>query len=145
MEGFNRAEPAKNWLAPGTAVVAAVLREAETWASAQGELICGMETVWAEWMKRQSEAIDAGSRSLQQMFECRNPADLVQIQQQWVADTLRRASSDISSLASNALAVTRRAGGIERPVAAARPSVPARGAEPAKSNDGVAAQRVAAE
>jgi phasin protein len=146
MSDVNRAgQRTGNWLAPGTAVAAAVLREAEGWASTQGELVLGMETLWTDWMKRQSEALDAGSRSLQQMFACRNPADLVQIQQQWAADTLRRAASDISSLASDALAMTRRVSGSEPPAAGERGPMPRRGAEPAQSSEGIAPQRAAAE
>jgi hypothetical protein len=144
MNEFNRTGLAQNWLAPGAAVAAAMLREAEGWARAQGELVSGIEVAWTQWMRRQGEAIEANTQSLQRLYDCRNPADLAQIQQQWVTDAMRRTASDIASFANDALAATRRAGA-ER-FAAATDSRPARGTEPAASNErGPVQQRAAAE
>src|SRR5207244_11782097 len=62
-------------------VAAVLLRQMEAWTNAQSELLSGMAALWTDWMKRQREAIEATAQSLQQMFECRNLADLAQIQQ----------------------------------------------------------------
>src|SRR5260370_30622084 len=106
MTEFNRTENTISDVAPGDAVAAGVLRGAEAWTGAQCELLSGMGAIWTDWLRRQQEAIDASARSLQQMFECRNPADLAQIQQEWLAGTARRSASDISALASDSMALT---------------------------------------
>jgi len=59
-------------MAPGGAVAAGFLREAEAWTGAQCELLSAMGAIWTDWLRRQHEAIDASARSLQQMLECRN-------------------------------------------------------------------------
>jgi hypothetical protein len=143
MTEFNRTE-SMSGVAPGGAVAAGVLREAETWASAQCELVSGMGTIWSDWLRRQQEAIDASARSLQQMFECRNPADFVQTQQQWLADATRRSASDISTLACESMALTWRLVGADR-LGLHGQSPPMRGTGRAKSGDEAPAQRVAAE
>lgn len=145
MSEFNRGNSAKNWPAPGTAVAAAVLRETEAWARAQSELLSGVEAIWAGWLQRQGEAIDAGTRSLRQMFDCRNPAELVQLQQQWIADTMCRAASDIGCLARDATAVTQRAAGADRFAASLRDQPARQGQPPTQAKEGAAVQRAAAE
>jgi len=145
MSDFGRGgQTAANWPAPGSAVATAMLHEAESWVGAQGELFSAIEAIWADWMKRQSAALDANSRSLQQMFECRNPADLMQLQQQWVAEAVRRIASDIGSLASDTLAMTRRVGGA-RPGPGERSQMPRHSVEPARADEAIAPQRAAAE
>jgi len=37
--------------------MAAMLREAEGWASARCEFLSDVEAIWADWMQRQREAI----------------------------------------------------------------------------------------
>lgn len=147
MSEFNRGMSAKAIPAPGTAVAAAVLREAEAWARTQSELLSGVEAIWTGWLKRQGEAIDAGTRSLRQMLDCRNPAELMQLQQQWVADTMCRAASDIGNLARDATAVTQRAGAASanRFATSLRDQLAGQGTPPASPNEGAAVQRAAAE
>jgi len=48
-----------------------LLREAEAWASAQCELLSGVEAMWVGWMQRRREALDASARSLTQICEYR--------------------------------------------------------------------------
>lgn len=145
MSEFNRGTSTQAWPAPGTAVAAAVLREAEAWARTQSELLSGVEAIWTGWLKRQGEAIDAGSRSLRQMFECRNPAELLQLQQQWVADTMCRAAADIGNLARDATAMTQRAASADRFAASLHDQLAAQRSAAAQSNEGAAPQRAAAE
>src|SRR5437016_5442493 len=105
MAEFNKTEGVSSGSQPGDVVAAVMLRQMEAWTNAQGEILSGMEALWTDWMKRQREAIEATAQSLQQMFECRNLADLAQIQQRWLADTVHRTTSDISTLAGNATAL----------------------------------------
>jgi hypothetical protein len=140
----NRAESIGSGVAPGGAVAAGLLREAERWASAQCEFVSGIGAIWTDWLRRQQEAIDASARSLQQMFECRNPADIAQAQQRWLADISRRGASDISTLACESMALTRRVVGADR-LGQGGQSSPARGAGRAKSGDEAPMPRAAAE
>jgi len=55
----------------GADAAAALLREAEAWASAQCELLSGVEAMWVGWMQRRREALDASARSLTQICEYR--------------------------------------------------------------------------
>src|ERR1051326_7005304 len=100
-----RTDSAMSGNAPGGAVSLGMLREAEAWTSAQCELGSGMGAIWADWLRRPREAIDASARSLQQMFECRSPVDFAQIHHQWLADAARRSASDISALACDSIAL----------------------------------------
>ena len=143
MTEFNRTE-SMSGIAPGGAVATGLLREAETWASAQCEFVSGMGAIWTDWLRRQQEAIDASARSLQQMFECRNPADFAQTQQQWLADATRRSASDISTLASESMALTWRVVGADRLGLGGQPP-PVRGTGRAKPGDEAPLQRAAAE
>jgi len=139
MTEFNRTEStltesATTGMSPGGAVATGVLREAEAWTSAQCELGSGMGAIWADWLRRQQEAIDATTRSFQQMFECRNPADFALIQQQWLADAARRGASDISALACDSIALTCRVAGTDRHGARSH-SPPVRGAGRTKAGE----------
>ena len=137
-----RTESALSGLVPGGALTTSALREAEAWTRAQCELASGIGVIWTDWFKRQREAIDTSARSLQQMFECRNPAEFAQIQQQWIADAAQRGASDISALACDTMALTWWAAAVDRQ---RRPSALVHGAERAKSGDDAPVQRVAAE
>ena len=108
MAEFNRSEDARSGMALADETTAAVARQAEVWASAQRELLSGIEAMWTGWMQRRREAFDASTRSLTEICECRNLVDVVQIQQQWLADAVRRTASDVSALADDAAALTRR-------------------------------------
>ena len=144
MTEFNRTESSASGVAPAGAVAAEVLREAEAWTSAQCELLSGMGAIWTDWLRRQREAIDASAQSVQQMFECRNPADLAQIQQEWLAGTAKRSVSDISALACDSMALGWRVVGADRLGSGGKSSTP-RSTERAKSADEVPLQRAAAE
>jgi hypothetical protein len=148
MAEFNRTESMRTEsaasIAPGGAVATGILHEAEIWTSAQCELLAGIGTIWADWLSRQREAIDASARSFQQMVECRNLVDVAQLQQQWLADTARRGASDIGSLARDSVALTWRLAGGDRPGGRGQAS-PMRSAARAKSGDEATVQRAAAE
>ena len=145
MADFDRTEGMSDAIPPTDAVATALLRQLEVWTSTQSELLSGMEALWTDWMKRQREAIEASTRSLQQMIECRTLADFAQVQQRWMADTVRRATSDIGSLASNATALTCRLGGAEQFEFRARAQSSPTGARRSDTGDGGQLHREAAE
>lgn len=142
MTEFDRTENLLSGMAPGGAVAASMLRGAEAWTSAQCELVSGLGAIWTDWLRRRCEAIDASARSLQQMLECRNPADFAQIQQHWLADAARREASDIGALACDVAALSWRAAGADRNVPR-RQAAPVRATERSKSGEEL--QRAAAE
>ena len=84
------------------AAAAAVLSQTERWARIQCALLSDMEALWTGWMQRQREAIDLSARSLAQIYEFPNLANLLQTQQQWLADSARRMAADWSALAKDA-------------------------------------------
>jgi hypothetical protein len=106
MAELNRREDTRNGTPPGSAAAAAMLREAESWANVQCEVLSGVEAMWIGWMQRRREAIDASTRSFAQICECSNLVEIVQIQQQWLADAVQRTTSDLSALANDAAALT---------------------------------------
>jgi hypothetical protein len=149
MTDFNRSESLRadfgmSGIAPGGAVATSILQEAEIWTSAHCELLSGIATIWTDLLDRQREAIDASARSFQQMVECRNLADMAQLQQQWLADTARRGASDLSNLTRDSLALTCRVAAGDRLGARSQPS-PMRSGARAKSGDEAPVQRAAAE
>ena len=95
MTKANQAESARTEIVPGAELTSAFLKGAEIWMNAQSEVLSVMEAAMADLMRRRGEAIDTWSRSLQRMCECRNPADLVQTQQDWIRDAMRLAAFDI--------------------------------------------------
>ena len=101
---------------PGAVLTSALIKGAEIWMNAQVEVLTAMEASMADWTRRQHEAFDAWSQSVQKMCECRDPVDLVQTQQDWLCDAIRLAALDIRSLAGDAAILTRKmAAGFEKP------------------------------
>jgi hypothetical protein len=64
MSELNRGEGPRAGVALGGPMAAAVLHEVELWTSAHCELASGMGAPWADWARRQREAIDVSARSL---------------------------------------------------------------------------------
>ena len=146
MTKVNQAESTRSGIIPGALLTSAFLKGAEIWMNAQGEVLSVMEAAMGEWMRRRVEAIDTWSRSLQKMCECRNPADLVQTQQDWIRDAMRLAAFDIRALAGDTTVLTREmTAGFDKPVGSPDDSVPhtRRGRQEAGANQPV--ERVAAE
>lgn len=92
----------------GTDVGAAVAREASVWVDTQRDLLTSFGSIMTDWLHRQSEAIDASSRSLQRLWECRNVADLFQTQQQLLTDYLRFTAGQIRAAGRDADEMTRK-------------------------------------
>ncbi len=93
---------------PTSVLTSALLKGAEIWISAHGEVLSAMEAVMADWMTRRHEALDTWSRSIKRMCECRDPVDFVQTQQDWLCDAIRLTASDIRALAGDTAILTRK-------------------------------------
>jgi hypothetical protein len=104
----NQAEIARSEIVPGAVLTSVVLKGAEIWMNAQGEVLSVMESAMADWIRRRREAMDTWSRSLEKRWECRDPVDFVQTQQDWLCDAIRLASFDIRALADDTVTLTRK-------------------------------------
>lgn len=93
----------------GSILGSAFIREAELLIGAQGELLSNVENAVGNWVRRQREALDSSSRSIQRLYECRNLIDLMQVQQQFVTECLHWTAAEMRALGSDAAAVTRTA------------------------------------
>jgi hypothetical protein len=125
MTEANQAESPRSEIIPGAVLTSAFLKGAEIWMNAQGEVVSVMEAAMGEWMRRRNEAFDIWSRALQKMCECRNPADFVQIQQDWIRDAMWMAAFDIRAVAGDTTVLTRKmTAGFEKPVSSPDEGVP---------------------
>lgn len=146
MTRANQAESARSGIIPGAVLTSAVLKGAEIWMNAQGEVLSVMEAAMADWMRRRREAIDTWSRSLQKMCECRNPGDFVQTQQDWLCDAIRLATFDIRALADDTATLTRKTtSGFEKPVGSREDDVPETRRGKPEAGGSQPVERVAAE
>src|SRR6266571_5965667 len=85
----NKVERTGDMVVPESFPALVLLSGAEAWIDAQDKMLCAAEAIWANSVKRRREAIEATSRSLQKICECRNPVELVQTQQDWLCDLVR--------------------------------------------------------
>jgi hypothetical protein len=63
MTKATQAESVRSEIIPGAVLTSVVLRGAEIWMNAQGEVLSVMEAAMADWMRRRREAMDTWSRS----------------------------------------------------------------------------------
>jgi len=89
----------------GGAAAAAWLRDAQAWTGLQCELLSGIEALWAECARRQSEAIEASARTLQGLFDGRHLIEIAQLQRDWVASATRRTADAADRWAGDSAAL----------------------------------------
>ena len=88
-------------------VGAGLVKEAELWIGAQGDLLAGVETMIAGWARRQQQAYETSVRSMQRICEARNLFDLVRAQHQLFSDCLDWTVSEIRAAGSEIPSITR--------------------------------------
>jgi Phasin protein len=84
---------------------------AQAWLGAHQEAIAGMQAIMSDWLERRREAIDASRRTIEQMSGCRDVAELLRIQQEWLGDSLRRSAADFEAINDRVAAAARRTTG----------------------------------
>lgn len=109
MSKTDQSDNAAAGIVPAAVLTSAFLKGAEIWINGQGEVLSAMEAVMADWIRRRHEAFDTWSRSLKRMYQCRDPVEFVQTQQDWLCDAIRLTASDIRALAGDAAILTRKA------------------------------------
>jgi hypothetical protein len=97
-----------NGIATGSAILSDFLSATAGWISTQGAFLSGMETIWMKWAKRQRETVDVSSRSLQKMWECRNPLELARAQQEWLFETIQQTTVDVRTAAEHLATLSRK-------------------------------------
>ncbi|HEX3537734.1 MAG TPA: hypothetical protein VHU15_13310 [Stellaceae bacterium] len=127
MVEFRRTEDASGF---GDAIATTWLRDAQAWTGLQCELLSGIEALWAECARRQSEAMETSARTLQGVFNGRHIVEIAQLQRDWLASAARRTAHAADRWAGDSVAWTREmAAGAERSAMAANESVATASAE----------------
>ena len=93
----------------GLPVGSVFIKEAELWMDAQGDLLTGIESIAANWMRRQRQAFEASSRAVRKMYDARNLLDLLQAQHEWVSDCLNWTASEIRAVGEDTTSISRAA------------------------------------
>jgi predicted lipoprotein len=93
----------------GPPLASVFAKEAELWMGAQSDLLTGIEAMMTGWMRRQRQAFDASSRSMQRICGARSLFDLLQAQQEWVSECLNWTASEIRAVGNDTTAISRRA------------------------------------
>jgi predicted lipoprotein len=90
-------------------VGSALVKQAELWMGAQGDVLTGVETMITGWAQRQRQVLEASSRSMQRMCDARNVFDVLQAQHEWLSDCLNWTASEIRAVGNDLPAITRKA------------------------------------
>ena len=65
---------------------------ANLWFATHAELLANVDALTHAWLNRRRAGVDAMREAIQQMTECRDPAEMLHIQQDWLSGALRRAN-----------------------------------------------------
>jgi len=97
--------------AAADAMAAIFEKSAQAWLAAHEEALAGMQAVMGDWLVRRREAIDASRRAVEQLSGCRDVAELLRIQQEWIGDSMRRTASDLGAINDRVADAARRTTG----------------------------------
>src|SRR6266403_548502 len=84
-------------------------QNANLWFATHAELLANVDALTHAWLSRRRAGVDAMREAVQQMTECRGPAEMLHIQQDWLSGALRRASEDVTMLNERIASMTRKA------------------------------------
>jgi hypothetical protein len=82
---------------------------ANLWLTSHAELLANMDALTHAWLNRRREGIDAMREAIHQMTECQDPAEMLQIQQEWLSGAVRRTADDIAALNDGISSMTKKA------------------------------------
>ena len=82
---------------------------ANLWFATHAELLANVDALTHAWLDRRREGVDSMREAIQQMTKCRNPAEMLHIQQDWLSGALRRASDDVTMLNERITSMTQKA------------------------------------
>jgi chromosome segregation ATPase len=82
---------------------------ANLWFATHAELLANVDALTHAWLNRRREGVDSMREAIQQMTECRDPAEMLSIQQDWLSGAFRRASQDVAMLNERIASMTQKA------------------------------------
>jgi len=82
---------------------------ADLWFATQAGLLADMDALTHAWLHRRREGLEAMRTALEQLTGCQGPAEMLQIQQEWLSGAFRRATDDISALNTTVSSLTKKA------------------------------------
>ena len=89
-------------------LASAFLKETERWMGVHTDFLTSVESMMAEWVRRQREAFDTSSRSIRKFYDSRDVIDLLQAQHEWVSDCLHWTAGEIRAVGCDAAEITRK-------------------------------------
>ena len=84
-------------------------QNANLWFATHAELLANVDALTHAWLNRRREGVDSMREAIQQMTECRDPAEMLSIQQDWLSGAFRRASQDVAMLNDRIASMTQKA------------------------------------
>ena len=88
---------------------ATLSRANEVWMESQATFFEHFDEVARRWLDRRREALDSTRQSIDEIRRSGDIADVFRIQQQWVAGSMQRLTSDLGELSQAAIKLTQRA------------------------------------
>ena len=82
---------------------------ANLWFATHAELLANVDALTHAWLDRRREGVDSMREAIQQMTECRDPAEMLSIQQDWLSGAFRRATQDVALLNERIASMTQKA------------------------------------
>ena len=82
---------------------------ANLWFTTHAELLANVDALTHAWLNRRRDGVDSMREAIQHMTECRDPAEMLSIQQDWLSGALRRASEDVAMLNDGIASMTQKA------------------------------------
>ena len=89
-------------------VVSAMATGGDAWMESHAELLEQIDQVSRRWLQSQREAIEATRQSIAELQRARDLSDVMRVQQDWLAGTWQRFTTDLQALTSMALYYQRR-------------------------------------
>ena len=80
----------------------------DLWFTTQAELLANVDALTHAWLHRRQEGVDAIRQAIEQMAECRDPAEISHIQRDWLAGVSRRAMEDVAALNNGVSTMTKK-------------------------------------
>jgi hypothetical protein len=84
---------------------------AKLWFATHAELLANVDALTHAWLERRRDGVEAMREAIQQMTECRDPTEMLRIQQEWLSGASRRVTRDIAALNDGIASMTEKTTG----------------------------------
>src|SRR5260221_6009503 len=81
----------------------------DLWFAKQAELLANVDALTHGWLHRRRQGVDATREAIAKLTECQDPAEILQIQQDWFSGVSRRTMEDIAALNDGISSMTKKA------------------------------------